>query len=353
MSKGLKKDWKTPSALGAWGFNIALWIASIYFFALGFQLSDSLENIDWYFSLLFHISILFVVELNLKLLIPRFLQKRKFGAYFSSLAIILVLGVLLNDLSFDQIANWIFPTYFFIGYLEYWEISMYLGIYAVLSTLMKLSFGWFNAEKQRIELVQKERERLNEELSTLKAQINPHFLFNNLNMLYALAVKQDHSLPEHLLQLSDLLRYVLYQTNVSKVSLSSEIKLIQDYIELSKKRMDPNSEVILELNPPEEEVLIPPLLFLPLLENAFKHGLFGRKEASVLHIWFRIKGDKIEFGTRNQLPDGKEKSDGGVGLSNLEQRLSRLFPNAYNLNKSMDNESFECVLTLNLDGCVV
>jgi len=353
MDKSEKKVLKPPNALSTWGFSMAWWVVSIYLFALIFQLSDSLDKIDWFFSLLFHISILFVVELNLRLLIPKLLQKRKFFAYFGSLVFLLVLGVLLNEFSFNQLAEWLFPDYFFISYLEYWEIASYLGLYAALSTLLKLSFAWFVAENQRIELVQKERERLNEELSTLKAQINPHFLFNNLNMLYALAEKQDASLPQHLLQLSDLLRYVLYQTDMSKVSLQSELKLIQDYIELSKKRMDPNSQVKLLIENSEEEILLPPLLFLPLLENAFKHGLLGRKEASTLWIWFKKTGDSIEIGTRNSLPDSSQKSFGGVGLSNLEQRLQRLFPSAHSLQQKVENDLFECTLTLKLSGCVV
>lgn len=197
-----------------WGVGLRqllFWSVSVFALARFFQLGEQLQRIDWMYSLLFHISIILPVAINLHWLMPLHLQKRKFVAYAFTLAANWGMGIFLNELIFDYLAERIFPGYYFIAYLEFWEIGLYIGFYLLLTALIKLSSDWFKAENQRLEVEKRAKEQLDEELRALKAQINPHFLFNNLNMLYSQAVRKVEGLPEHILQLSDLLRTLVKQ----------------------------------------------------------------------------------------------------------------------------------------------
>lgn len=333
---------------------ISFWGLSIFLFAKAFQLGEELATIDWYFSLLFHISLIATVTINVRLLIPRHLQKRNFVAYAFTFLASIGFGIFLNQLTFDFIADWIFPEYYFISYLEFWEIGLYVLAYVILASLLKLSLDWFRSENQRLQAEKKEKERLDEELRALKAQINPHFLFNNLNLLYGMSVRKADELPDLIIQLSDLLRYVMYQTNSPKVSLSSEIKMIEDYISLSKKRMHEDSEISWTYEAENEELPIPPLLFLPLVENGFKYGIFAQTKGAQLKMKMVHSGDFITFETSNPLaPETGRRKEGGVGLSNLRRRLTRLFPNGHELIISEHDENFTVKMKIDITQCVV
>lgn len=335
--------------------RLIFWLISIFALARFFQIGDELERIDWYFSLLFHIPIVLAVYVNLLILIPKHLQKRQFIPYIFTFMADLGMAVFLHDITFDVLADWIFPDYYFISYLEFWEIAIYIGFYLIITSLVKLSNDWFKAENERQKGELREKERLDEELRALKAQINPHFLFNNMNLLYSLAVRKAKELPDLIIQLSDLLRYVLYQTNSPKVSLESETKMIDDYIALSKKRMREDSMVNWNFSVENKALMIPPLLFLPLVENGFKYGIFAQTDSTNLKLSLDQKSDELVFRTENRMPSYLEnkQNEGGVGLSNLRKRLERLYPNAYSLDVSENDGVFEVQMTLKLSSCVV
>jgi LytS/YehU family sensor histidine kinase len=180
---------------------------------------------------------------------------------------------------------------------------------------------------------EKEKERLNAELAFLKNQINPHFFFNTLNNIYSLVEINVNDGQKAILQLSKLMRYVLYETEKGNKYLSQEIDFLKNYIELMKLRL--SSKVTLSFTVPENyrDIQIPPLIFLPFIENAFKHGISSHNP-SFITISLTTREDEIFFECTNSI-GGKNKDlykkDNGIGLENIKKRLSILFPKSHKL----------------------
>ncbi|MDO8994366.1 sensor histidine kinase [Daejeonella sp.] len=191
-----------------------------------------------------------------------------------------------------------------------------------LAMIIRFSIDWFKQKYNENEL---ENKTLKTELAFLKTQINPHFLFNALNNLYALSLKNSPEAPQSILQISKIMRYLLYETNDSKVQLSKEIEIIQDYIALQQLKSKIKTEGLFTITGDSELINIEPLLLLPLVENVFKHG------AAPMKIQLTITSKTITFGTVN-LKKTEQKTAEGIGLQNLKRRLELLYPDQYQLD---------------------
>jgi two-component system, LytTR family, sensor kinase len=210
---------------------------------------------------------------------------------------------------------------------------------------LKFSDKIIQNEKDRKET---EKERLNSELVFLKSQINPHFFFNTLNNIYSLVQLNVDDGQKAILQLSKLMRYVLYETDQEQKPLSQEIGFMQNYIELMKLRLA--EKVVLFVSFPSEfnDVNIPPLLFLPFIENAFKHGISYIKP-SFINILMRVDEEKIHFECSNSIGSKGEKFQGaetGIGLENVKKRLGLLFPGSHSLWIQPKEDSFDVILNI-------
>jgi two-component system, LytTR family, sensor kinase len=210
---------------------------------------------------------------------------------------------------------------------------------------LKFSDKLIQNEKERKE---SEKERLNSELAFLKNQINPHFFFNTLNNIYSLVQLNVNDGQKAILQLSRLMRYVLYETDLELKPLNQEIGFMEDYIELMKLRL--SDKVALSVTFPTDfnEVSVPPLLFLPFIENAFKHGVSYRK-LSFINILMNIDEEKIHFECSNSIGGkGEEllKPISGIGLENVKKRLLLLFPGKHSLEIHSTEESFNVNLNI-------
>jgi two-component system LytT family sensor kinase len=195
-----------------------------------------------------------------------------------------------------------------------------------------------------------EQEKINSELSFLKAQINPHFFFNTLNNIYALTVIDVEAAREALHKLSRMMRYVLYETQHGTVLLSQEIAFAQDYIQLMQLRLTDKVTVHLDPPSPLHDVSIAPMLFLPFIENAFKHGV-SAVQPSRIDIQISQVGNKIHVEVKNTLfPDKRAILDdsNGIGLANTQRRLDLLYPGKYQLevNENKKDKEFEVHLEL-------
>jgi len=202
-------------------------------------------------------------------------------------------------------------------------------------------------EKQRKEA---EKEKLNSELAFLKNQINPHFFFNTLNNIYSLVQTKVEDGQKAILQLSKLMRYLLYETEKGNTHLSQEIDFMQNYIELMKLRL--SKKVNLNIAFPEhfQDVSIPPLLFLPFIENAFKHGISYRNP-SFINIFMKVGEEEISFECNNSIGgkgDELFKSDPGIGLENVKKRLSLLFQDNHKLTINESETSFYVELIIRM-----
>jgi sensor histidine kinase YesM len=219
-----------------------------------------------------------------------------------------------------------------------------------LSTSVALVEKWQKDEALRGEL---ERQRINTELSYLKAQINPHFFFNTLNNIYSLTTLDVTKAQEALLKLSRMMRYVLYENQKDTTLLTKEVKFIEDYLELMKMRLSQKVHLVVKLEEPKEDLVIAPMLFLPFLENCFKHGVSSQQESEI-SISLEVMGDTVFFETKNSIfpiqPDSPETLENGIGLVNTQRRLSLLYPEKHRLKLGKDENSgqYGVHLTINL-----
>jgi LytS/YehU family sensor histidine kinase len=191
---------------------------------------------------------------------------------------------------------------------------------------------WFEKDRLADKL---EKLNIETELKYLKSQINPHFLFNSLNSVYALTLAKSDKAPEVILKISEILRYILYEGGEKVVGLKKEIEYIGNYLELEKIRFGNRLEIKLEIIGDSSGKEIAPMIFLPFVENSFKHGVNSNIGNSFVFINFDIYETGLNFEIKNNLPSHKpsESPDyqGGIGITNVKKRLNLLYPGKYTL----------------------
>jgi Histidine kinase len=205
--------------------------------------------------------------------------------------------------------------------------------------------------------IEKRQLTVQAELSALKSQIHPHFLFNTLNNLYALTLHQSPQSPTIVLGLSDILRYMLYECNTDNVLLSRDVAVMQHYVALEKLRYEERLDLNFSITGDISSQKIPPLLMLPLIENAFKHGTSETIEEAWINIDLFLKNNQLKFKISNSKPiddSNKVKKAGGqIGLNNVKKRLELLFPYAHHLQVFNEEEMFVVILDIDLKQNIV
>lgn len=250
---------------------------------------------------------------------------------FDSMQVSMVMSPVSNDISFIGILN---------------DIQTYFAIMVVWLTIFTL-LGYYHyavsKTKRLEEQINKHREA---ELAFIKNQMNPHFLFNTLNNLYALSIKKSDETPEVILQLSTILRYILYESDIPLVSFEKEKEIIQAYIDIELLRLPQTPKIQFSIMA-DKPYLIPPLLWLAPLENVFKHS----RSANELEIDFKltIVQNAFHLYCKNNFKPSAEIQAGGLGLTNLTKRLEWLYPNRHNLKTEIDRNYFIIDLTINLN----
>ena len=219
-----------------------------------------------------------------------------------------------------------------LEYLFFPEVLRRSGFFALLMLFMsgfiKIALEWFKSEKQREEL---KVEKLNAELKFLKSQINPHFLFNCLNTIYSLAHKQSAQTEHAILKLSTIMRYMIYESNEAKVLLSQELKYLHDYIEIQRLRLPQDIHINYRLTGSAEGLQIEPMLLVPFVENAFKHGI-SYTEDSFIDIDIATTEDMIRLTVKNSHFKERVAERGGIGLENVLKRLELLYEHTHEID---------------------
>lgn len=319
----------------------AFWVLSIYAIGNYFAISNFLKFIDFFYSFLFHIPLLFLVYVNLLVLVPRFLKKGKYYFYIPAAALLLLATYGVHELTFELLLPALPTEYYMVSFTD-WEVLITIfAIYLVLSTLLTLSKSWYK-------LQQVEKEKLSIELNSLKTQVNPHFLFNSLNSIYSLALAKSEQTSETVLELSNLLRYMLYEVSEEKVDLGKEVEMIENFIELQKLRADDSTQITFDIKGNLEGKKVAPLLFFPLIENAFKHGVKGVSDSAFVRMNLNIENG-IEFNIVNnkgEVDDMEQGKYGGIGLENVRRRLELIYPKSYEFDIMETEEIFEVKLKL-------
>lgn len=296
-----------------------------------------------------------IVYINLEILIPQILEKRKYLLY-----VIILLSVMFTIAFLAVKLNDILP--FSVGFHRPRLHKRGPGTFIVMIMSMQMFFvvltSFLHYLKQTIrlrdmELQLKELESINyrTELDSLKAQINPHFLFNTLNNIYSHSLLEKDQVPDMLLKLSDLMHYILYECREEKVPLSKDIKFISNYIDLEKVRVDESFKININIQDVENRFQIAPLLFITFLENAFKHGVNIEKGNPFINVDLKIVDDTVlDFFVENSSSEGNYDSDSqGIGLENVKKRLELIYPDKHQLDISNKNGKFRVNLIIELD----
>ncbi|MGF1587286.1 MAG: sensor histidine kinase [Bacteroidales bacterium] len=319
-------------ARNEWLHHILFWVFAYIILLSMFSTSSSINRIDHIYTAIFLFTLILATEINLLVLIPKFLYKKKFKLYIISLITILFVFSAFNQLLFNNLIDYILPGYYFISYYSLFDILKFFIVFAGITTLLQLSTEWFYLIEARQNLIQAQKDKVDAELKALRNQLNPHFLFNSLNVIYSLSLNNSPETSRVLLQLSDILRYILYDANVEFVTLKDEVSLIENYLDIQRYRVNRNTEIRLETQISDESARIAPMLLLPLVENCFKHGV--RKEIKNTFVLIILKSDEnaINFMIENSKPQkvSDENQDrGGIGLDNIRNRLRLLYPDLH------------------------
>jgi len=280
---------------------------------------------------------------NAYFLIPRFIYRKKYGSYVLALAAALGMLLVFDRLFFILFLNgashkiW---TFFVFNLLPFFFI-------VISSTAFRLI-----RDKIREEHLNKEREteNLKTELSFLRSQVSPHFMFNVLNNMVALARKQSDALEPSLIKLSSLLRYMLYETDEDKVLVEKEIEYLNNYIDLQKQRFGKNILINASFDKIENGHTIEPMLLIPFVENAFKHGSGLITNASI-EILLKVQNGNLSFSVKNRYSDQVQETrdkTSGIGLNNVRRRLNLLYGKNHSLEIVKKDGWFTVMLQLNL-----
>ncbi|WP_066627128.1 sensor histidine kinase [Labilibacter marinus] len=307
--------------------------------------------------------ILGIFYINYSGLVPLLFFRKRFAVYI--IAIISLLGLAWWIVSYLEVN---YPVECYMGLFKRNTLFIVssktvnthsydnrLAIFLVVSlalvaigTSIRATGRWLNNEKEN-NLIKKEK--LNAELSYLKSQIDPHFFFNTLNNIYSLTQLKSDKAPQTILKLSELMRYNIYEADKKMVRLEDEINYVQNFIDLQRIRLAKSVDIDYYVRGVIGSKMIEPLIFLPFIENAFKHGIDYANNCSI-DIEISIEDTEITLLVINNTGSRKEKisKQSGVGLSNIKKRLELLYKNRYDLNINENDESFMVKLILYSNG---
>lgn len=294
------------------------------------------------------------ITFNLKFLFPRFYIRGNIRQYIVvSVLTLIVMVVLIN------IGQYLFPKDMLlpqIATLEHRPIQIMRTIGPVFpmlvvmltSTLIEI---YIIAAKSSKEAAQLKSEKLEAELKFLKSQINPHFLFNSLNNIYTLTHINPKSAGDSLLKLSEMLRYLLYECDAEKVPLGRELTYLKNYIALFNLKDEEELNIKFDATDVNEQVMIAPLLFIPFIENAFKHSQIEDLDNGWIEIALFGDEEQVFFEVKNSIPDVDFSKDGvgGIGLQNVKRQLELLYPNRHSLEIERKEKEFNIGLKVILN----
>ncbi len=291
--------------------------------------------------------LIILTYVHLWYLLPQFFNKKNYLVYGVLVFVLLLLTTLFRFIvgwELVRILGWEmsreFTPNYFVG-------MMVTGLFIILITIpLRLIENYFKKEELEQEL---KTQQLEAELRFLKAQVNPHFLFNALNNIYSLSFTNSSQTPEMILKLSDMMSYMLYDCKTEKVNLTSEINYLRNFIALQQLKKDGELNVEFLTKGEFSNINITPMLFIPFFENAFKHGNLEDTKNGWLQSEMKVANGKLFFSIKNTTPRDKLKREkGGVGLENVRERLNLLYPERHKLKIEKKENVFNVELEIQL-----
>ncbi|MDC7998832.1 sensor histidine kinase [Gilvibacter sediminis] len=328
------------------------WFGVWFYFMYFFSYSSNNKDYAFWFSLCLMPVTMITTYLVTSYLMPKYLVLKKYGLFalylgytliISSYAIMLsIFGcfIILSEVDMDNVPP-LSRNFWFVLALVYLVVGAVSAV-----RIMQLGYRSLNkAQALEKDMLQRELYVKDQELSYLKKQIQPHFLFNALNTIYSLSVRRMENTPEVILKLSNLLDYLLYQASKPMTSLESEVAHLKDYIALEKVRFRDTLAVDVDFDAPETPISLPPMLLLPFVENAFKHGVI-KDDKLHIRVFCVMQQEQLRFQVTNTAELPAPNSQGGIGLSNLRKRLELLYPGRYRLHTGYNEGIFTAELQI-------
>jgi two-component system, LytTR family, sensor kinase len=304
--------------------------------------------------LTFNAYLIFVFYLHGYWMMPRLLLKRRWFVYTILLLILFLSFLFLREILFAKKppVGMPFPirdkhrSEFELFRPETGNAVFLFSVILIISAGVRIVQEWMRAEKKTKQI---ETERIEMELSFLRSQINPHFLFNTLNSIYSLALIKSDMTADAVMKLSDIMRYMTVDSNSEMVPLDREVDYLKHYVDLQKIRLGESTPVILELSGKFKDFMIPPLILMPFIENAFKYGISNHEKAGISimlkteNTFLTLKVSNLIFKERNY------PATTGLGISNTRQRLEHIYPDRYILEIKENQKFFMVNLKIQLE----
>lgn len=326
--------------------HIAVWVFGIFLHAFVFFHYYSLELA--FLRAFINTVLLAILYYGNFYLAYRYLFKKRYLQFFLSASLIVILilwirtvvnirfpDIQIEKILYNPVERWFFGA--LISNLSWWCLSM---VYVIYHRRMEME-----ARQKEFQSQQNEAQ-----LKFLRAQINPHFLFNTLNNIYSLAIVKSDQTAEMVLRLSNLLRYVIYEGKEEKVLLNAEIQQINEYIALFQMKSEFPLNIQMEVKGNLEGIMLEPMILIPIVENCFKHCDFETNEYAFIKLSLNVEDEVITFKTHNSKDDQNQQKDkvGGVGIENIKRRLELKYPEQFSLEIDNQKDEFFVMLQIQL-----
>ncbi len=336
---------KWAKTLKTIGLHTLFWLLITTYFAWGFGLNINPKKSFINASLYLPGFMIMAYSLD-HLLIPKFLLKRKFISFTAGLIITVLLCGAYTSLA--QISININSQLKGMTVLIGKNVLPFFHVGGIVISIKLLQY-WYEQKQQTLEA---EKQKSQAELKLLKAQLHPHFLFNTLNNLYSHTLEQSIHAPEIVLKLSSLLRFMVYESDVARIPLVKEIELLRNYIALEQLRYGDRLDISITISGHVKNFQIAPMLLLPFLENAFKHGTSKQIDQCWIRLDMILKESVMTFKLVNSIEHNINKNtkhSGGLGLQNVMRRLELLYHGKYKFKTNLLNDVFIVDLEIELE----
>jgi two-component system, LytTR family, sensor histidine kinase AlgZ len=330
--------------------HVSFWCLyfSFFYYQISFQRRG--EEVNYtraFFDATSHVIIMAILSyLNYFYLLPRFLIHKNSLKYFLEFTVPFVIIVTLHlslkryiYADMNDLKRFLYGSKFI---LQHATTTLFIAIFV---GMLKFAEDWLELEGKRKEL---ENEKLTAELTFLKAQINPHFLFNTLNNLYYLAFTNSPNTTEVIAKLSQMMRYMIYDSNHEKVLLSKEIEYIESYMSLEKLRLNNQIPINFTVEGEVNQVKIVPLILITFLENAFKHGVSNNSTDAYITLKLLVQDKTLIYSVENSKLETNNHEKSGIGLQNVKRRLDLSYPEKSHLEITDTEKEYKIKLTLDI-----
>ncbi|HEX3767087.1 MAG TPA: histidine kinase [Puia sp.] len=323
------------------GIHLLIWGSLLiipFFFFHNFPVNTGLPENYFLITNIYQIGLFY---LNAYFLYPKLFNRRTWWLYFLAIGIILAFSYYAKL----GIIKWVFPEFILTSF------NHRMLFFPPVPFLLASFIFRYISDRSRAEKLEKERrsEQLVSELRFLRSQVSPHFLFNMMTNMVALARQKSELLEPSLLKLSDLLRYMLYDANKDKFLLNQEISYLKSYVELQQLRFGEDLDLVLDIEEHARDCYIEPMLLLPFVENAFKHGI-GLVSDPFIKISLALRDNILYFSVTNNFNRSNHSKDesSGIGLANVKNRLNLLYPGKYDLSIQDNGNIYAVHLSLEM-----